>query len=82
MNSCQEREEHALVSPNSPHTSSVDSTGLTEHKTDDRNGITLKTALTAGRYSEQATRPQALEVRIAEKAKARGNALDTPTSAR
>ncbi|HET8840493.1 MAG TPA: hypothetical protein VFN35_03460 [Ktedonobacteraceae bacterium] len=59
----------------------MDSTSLTERKTDDRNGITLKTALTDGRYSEQATRPYALEGRIAEKANARGNALDMQTSA-
>jgi len=59
----------------------VDSTSLTERKTDYRNGITLKNALIDGRYNEQATRPHALEGRIAEKAKARGNALDMPTSA-
>jgi hypothetical protein len=52
-----------------------------ERKTDGRNGITLKKALMDGRYNEQATRPHALEGRIAEKAKARGNALDRLTSA-
>ena len=64
-----------------PTISSVDSTSLTERKTDDRNGITLKIALIDGRYNEQATRPHALEGRIAEKANARGNALDRLTSA-
>ena len=59
----------------------MESTSLTERKTDYRNGITLKNALIDGRYNEQATRPHALEGRIAEKAKARGNALDMPTSA-
>jgi hypothetical protein len=59
----------------------VDSTSLTERKTDYRNGITRKNALIDGRYNEQATRPHALEGRIAEKAKARGNALEMPTSA-
>lgn len=65
-----------------PEESSVDSTSLTERKTDYRNGITLKTALIDGRYNEQATRPNALEGRIAEEANARGNTLDTQTSAR
>ncbi|HYU74731.1 MAG TPA: hypothetical protein VEL31_18835 [Ktedonobacteraceae bacterium] len=59
----------------------MESTSLTERKTDYRNGITLKNALIDGRDNEQATRPHALEGRIAEKAKARGNALDMPTSA-
>ena len=51
-------------------------------KTKKRNGITFKTALIGGRYGEQATRPDALEGRIAEKANARGNTLDMLTSAR
>jgi hypothetical protein len=61
--------------------SSVESTSLKERKTDCRNGIILKNALIDGRYNEQATRPNALEGRIAEKANARGNALDMLTSA-
>jgi hypothetical protein len=64
-----------------PRMSSVESTSLKERKTDYRNGITLKNALIDGRYNEQATRPHALEGRIAEKANARGNALDMLTSA-
>jgi len=60
----------------------VESTSLKERKTDYRNGITLKNALIDGRYNEQATWPNALKGRIAEKANARGNALDMPTSAR
>ena len=59
----------------------MESTSLKERKTDYRNEITLKNALIDGRYDEQATRPHALEGRIAEKAKARGNALDRLTSA-
>jgi len=43
----------------------VDSTDLTQCKTNDRNGITLKMALVGGRYNEQVSRPQALESRIA-----------------
>ena len=59
----------------------MESTSLKERKTDERNGITLKNALIDGRYNEQATRPDALGERIAEKANARGNALDMLTSA-
>ena len=59
----------------------MESTSLKERKTDRRNGIILKNALIDGRYNEQATRPNALEGRIAEKANARGNALDMLTSA-
>jgi hypothetical protein len=74
-------EVHELII--SPDTSSVDSTSLKQRKTNYRNGITLKTALTVvGRYSEQATRPYAPEGRIAEKANVRGNALNRLTSAR
>ena len=65
-----------------PTTSSVESTSLKEGNTDYRNGVTPKNALIDGRYNEQATRPDALGGRIAEKANARGNALDMLTSAR
>jgi hypothetical protein len=76
----QSDEVHELII--SPDISSVDSTSLKQRKTHYRNGITLKTALTVvGRYSEQATRPYALEGRIAEKANVRGNALNRLTSA-
>lgn len=47
------------------HHSPVESTCLRERKTHHGNGITLKLALVGGRYDEQATRPQALESRIA-----------------
>jgi hypothetical protein len=38
---------------------SVESIHLQQRKTKTRNGETLRSALIAGRYSEQATRPQA-----------------------
>jgi hypothetical protein len=57
------------------HYSPVDSTCLKERKTHYGNGITLKPALVGGRYDEQATRPQALESRIAEEANANRKAV-------
>ena len=51
-----------------PIKSSVESTSLTERKTDYRNGITLKTALIGGRSNEQATKPHAVCGTIASEA--------------
>jgi len=59
------QEKHAAYVSFTQQRHPVDSADLTERKTHHRNGITLKRTLAGGRYSEQVSRPQALENRIA-----------------
>jgi hypothetical protein len=53
----------SLHPPNYP----VESTNLKQRKTEQRNGITLKVALVAGRYNEQETIRKPLRVGLPKK---------------
>jgi hypothetical protein len=55
---------------------------LKHRKTDKRNGVTIRMALSDGRYTEQASKPQASGGRITEKANASCNDEDMPTLVR